>query len=259
MSSRRPARICTTLPTATSPPCWSSGFVTDAGPMYFWLPCLVCLLALAELIWRSGRLAIVFVTGHIGATLLVACGLTAAIEFHWLPTVGGARQRRRGQLRRRRGAGRVDVGDTATTGARPGSVSGFRSASRRPRWARISPTWARHRADAGDAGRHPGWPARPAGRRSAAHCWRCPRSSGSSCWRMVPGRRWARSLSARWACWWPCCSTRSRAVRQPAGRQCRRSPRSTAESCTHGTRPRVQPVIPQLRQRLIAVLGGQVR
>jgi len=62
-----------------------SAFVTDAGPMYFWLPCLVCLLALAELIWRSGRLAIVFVTGHIGATLLVAAGLTAAIEFHWLP------------------------------------------------------------------------------------------------------------------------------------------------------------------------------
>lgn len=62
-----------------------SAFITDAGPMYFWLPCLVCLLALAELIWRSGRLAIVFITGHIGATLLVAAGLTAAIEFHWLP------------------------------------------------------------------------------------------------------------------------------------------------------------------------------
>jgi hypothetical protein len=62
-----------------------SAFVTESGPMYFWLPCLVCLLALAELIWRSGRLAIVFVTGHIGATLLVAIGLTAAIEFGWLP------------------------------------------------------------------------------------------------------------------------------------------------------------------------------
>jgi hypothetical protein len=62
-----------------------SAFVTDAGPMYFWLPCLVCLLALAELIWHSGRLALVFIAGHIGATLLVACGLTAAIELHWLP------------------------------------------------------------------------------------------------------------------------------------------------------------------------------
>src|SRR5258708_26798303 len=64
---------------------FGSAFVTDAGPMYFLLPCLVCLLALAELIWRSGRLSIVFVTGHIGATLLVAVGLTAAIEFGWLP------------------------------------------------------------------------------------------------------------------------------------------------------------------------------
>src|ERR1700757_170157 len=64
---------------------FGSAFVTDAGPIWFWLPCLVCLLALAELIWRSGRLALVFVTGHIGATLLVACGLTAAIELHWLP------------------------------------------------------------------------------------------------------------------------------------------------------------------------------
>src|ERR1700735_2338423 len=64
---------------------FGSAFVTDAGPMYFWLPCLVCLLALAELIWRSGRLALVFVTGHIGATLLVAVGLTAAIKFGWLP------------------------------------------------------------------------------------------------------------------------------------------------------------------------------
>jgi hypothetical protein len=64
---------------------FGSAFVTDAGPMYFWLPCLVCLLALAELIWRSGRLALVFVAGHIGATLLVAVGLTAAVEFRWLP------------------------------------------------------------------------------------------------------------------------------------------------------------------------------
>jgi hypothetical protein len=64
---------------------FGSAFVTDAGPIWFWLPCLVCLLALAELIWRSGRLALVFVTGHVGATLLVAVGLTAAIEFGWLP------------------------------------------------------------------------------------------------------------------------------------------------------------------------------
>ena len=64
---------------------FGSAFVTDAGPIWFWLPCLVCLLALAELIWRSGRMALVFVAGHIGTTLLVALGLTAAIEFGWLP------------------------------------------------------------------------------------------------------------------------------------------------------------------------------
>jgi hypothetical protein len=64
---------------------FGSAFVTDAGPIYYWLPGLVCLLALAELIWRSGRLAMVFVTGHVGATLLVAVGLTAAIELGWLP------------------------------------------------------------------------------------------------------------------------------------------------------------------------------
>ena len=62
-----------------------SAFVTDAGPMWFWLPGLVCLLALAELIWHSGRLTLVFITGHVGATLLVAVGLTAAIELGWLP------------------------------------------------------------------------------------------------------------------------------------------------------------------------------
>src|ERR1700761_7881499 len=64
---------------------FGSAFVTAAGPIWFWLPCLVCLLALAELIWRSGRLALVFVTGHVGTTLLVAIGLTAAIEVGYLP------------------------------------------------------------------------------------------------------------------------------------------------------------------------------
>jgi hypothetical protein len=64
---------------------FGSAFITDASSMWFWLPGLVCLLALAELIWRGGRMAMVFVTGHIGATLLVAAGLTAAIEFGWLP------------------------------------------------------------------------------------------------------------------------------------------------------------------------------
>ncbi|MGH3532170.1 MAG: rhomboid-like protein [Mycobacterium sp.] len=64
---------------------FGSAFVPDTGPIWFWLPGLVCLLALAELIWRSGRLILVFVTGHIGATLLVATGLTAAVKLGWLP------------------------------------------------------------------------------------------------------------------------------------------------------------------------------
>ncbi len=63
----------------------SSAFVIDAGPIYVWLPGLVCLLAVAELTFRSGLLAATFATGHIGATLLVAAGLTTYVELGWLP------------------------------------------------------------------------------------------------------------------------------------------------------------------------------
>jgi hypothetical protein len=62
-----------------------SAFVVDAGPIYVWLPGLTCLLALAELLWGSGRLVVAFVVGHVGATLLVAVGLTAAVALGWLP------------------------------------------------------------------------------------------------------------------------------------------------------------------------------
>jgi hypothetical protein len=62
-----------------------SAFVVDAGPIYVWLPGLVCLLAVAELLWRSGRMALAFGLGHIGATLLVALGLVTAVELGWLP------------------------------------------------------------------------------------------------------------------------------------------------------------------------------
>ena len=62
-----------------------SAFVVDAGPIYLWLPGLMCLMALAELQWGSGRLVVAFAFGHVGATLLVALGLTAAIERGWLP------------------------------------------------------------------------------------------------------------------------------------------------------------------------------
>src|ERR1700682_665275 len=62
-----------------------SAFVIDAGPIYVWLPGLVCLLALGELLWRSGRLVVAFAVGHIGAPLLVALGLTAAVALGWVP------------------------------------------------------------------------------------------------------------------------------------------------------------------------------
>lgn len=64
---------------------FDSAFVTDAAPILLWLPGLVCLLALAELCWHSGRLIVTFVAGHIGATLVVAAGLAAAVHLHWLP------------------------------------------------------------------------------------------------------------------------------------------------------------------------------
>jgi hypothetical protein len=63
-----------------------SAFVSDAGPIYVWLPGLVCLLAAAELLWRSRRLVVAFVIGHLGATLMVAVGLTAVVELGWLST-----------------------------------------------------------------------------------------------------------------------------------------------------------------------------
>jgi hypothetical protein len=64
---------------------FGSALVADTGPIYVWLPCLVCLLALAELLWHSSRLMVAFLVGHIGTTLLMAAGLTAAVEFGWLP------------------------------------------------------------------------------------------------------------------------------------------------------------------------------
>lgn len=62
-----------------------SAFVVDAGAPYLWLPGLVCLLGIAELFWSSGRLVVAFAVGHIGATLLVAAGLAAAVKLAWLP------------------------------------------------------------------------------------------------------------------------------------------------------------------------------
>ena len=68
-----------------------SAFVTAEGPMWVWLPGLVCLLGLAELLWRSRRVLITFALGHVGATLVVAAGLATAIQMGWLPlSVAGA-------------------------------------------------------------------------------------------------------------------------------------------------------------------------
>lgn len=58
-----------------------SAFVTDGSPIYMWLPGLVALLALAELMWRGHRLVIAFAVGHVGATLLVAAGLATALAI----------------------------------------------------------------------------------------------------------------------------------------------------------------------------------
>ena len=62
-----------------------SAFVSEGGDIYVWLPGLVCLLALGELIWHSKGLLITFAVGHIGATLIVAVGLVAAVEAGWAP------------------------------------------------------------------------------------------------------------------------------------------------------------------------------
>jgi len=62
-----------------------SALVVDAGPLYFWVPFLTCLLALAELHLRTIRLVVAFLVGHIGATLVVAAALAAAVEFGWMP------------------------------------------------------------------------------------------------------------------------------------------------------------------------------
>ncbi len=62
-----------------------SAFVVDAGPIYFWLPFLICLLVLAELHLRTMRVLMAFLVGHVGASLVVAAILAAAVELEWMP------------------------------------------------------------------------------------------------------------------------------------------------------------------------------
>ncbi|OBC03140.1 hypothetical protein A5782_00645 [Mycobacterium sp. 852002-40037_SCH5390672] len=62
-----------------------SAFVNDGGDLFFWLPGLVCLLALGELMWCGRGLFLTFAVGHIGATVVVAIGLVVAIKTGMLP------------------------------------------------------------------------------------------------------------------------------------------------------------------------------
>jgi len=59
----------------------SSAFVNPADSIGIWLPGVVAVLALGELLWHSRRLLVAFAVGHIGATLLVAAGLAAALAL----------------------------------------------------------------------------------------------------------------------------------------------------------------------------------
>jgi hypothetical protein len=61
-----------------------SAFVNEAGPVYLWLPGLVAVLALGELLWLSRGMALAFVVGHVGATLIVAAGIAAALMAGWV-------------------------------------------------------------------------------------------------------------------------------------------------------------------------------
>lgn len=62
-----------------------SAFVSDGDNIAVWLPGLVCLLTLGELIWRGRGLLLTFAVGHVGATLLVAIWLVFAVQAGWLP------------------------------------------------------------------------------------------------------------------------------------------------------------------------------
>lgn len=63
-----------------------SAFVNEAGPVYLWLPGLVAVLALGELLWLSRGVAVAFVVGHVGATLIVAAGIAGALMAGWVPS-----------------------------------------------------------------------------------------------------------------------------------------------------------------------------
>ncbi len=65
---------------------FSSAFlIGDTDTSLIVIPLLICLLALAELKFGSGRSIRIFLAGHLGATLLVASGLWIAVSEHWMP------------------------------------------------------------------------------------------------------------------------------------------------------------------------------
>ena len=59
----------------------SSAFVNPVDSVQIWLPGVVAVLALGELLWHSRRVLVAFAVGHIGATLLVAAGLAVAVSI----------------------------------------------------------------------------------------------------------------------------------------------------------------------------------
>ena len=59
----------------------SSAFVNPVDSIQIWLPGVVAVLALGELLWHSHRVLVAFAVGHVGATLLVAAGLAAALAL----------------------------------------------------------------------------------------------------------------------------------------------------------------------------------
>ena len=106
----------------------NSALVVEAGPLYFWMPFLACLLALAELHLHTIRLMVAFVVGHIGATLVVVAALAACGRARLDAVVDHPHQRCRNELWRPGGARGADCNDSAGLACRLGWAGGFRRA-----------------------------------------------------------------------------------------------------------------------------------
>ena len=62
----------------------SSAFFTDSSPDWILLPLLAALMAAAELLGGSRRLLHTFVTGHVGATLIIAAVLLIGVHTSFI-------------------------------------------------------------------------------------------------------------------------------------------------------------------------------